>query len=319
MSITAKQIFEMTMDLIDERLDTGLIDEDATADYKARTPGILTTLQNELLPYSDTYKTFDLRRVPIEPVASVEEIVQHEESDINVVAPTKAYGYYFEADGPGTAYIEELVGSWNILETITINDNSYFEEYKGLITPDVSATSVRIRFSGNFYYNYTNVALYDKRFSGVEKVPEYKPYIKIDMPDDFKSISQIVTESYPNNYVKTVDYYWEKESELHVNRRFEGEIRVIYRPSPGPITSIDDTLVLDDVMAASVLPYGLGAKLMATENVSLGSYLQSIYDENKFRAVQDKPQPINPVEDVYDVTLGYRGSRNGNTKNKGWW
>lgn len=304
MSITAQTVFNLTMPLLDEIAT----EEDAVADYKERTPELLTILQNELLDYSDTYKTFSLSRVPINPVVSREIIVDYDEdNDNNIEAPAKAYAYYFESNGPGEAYIEESIGgSWVNLDTITITDTGTFTAYKGLITPSAEAISVRIRFGGNFYYNYTNVALYDKKFSVASKIPDYRPYIHIEMPANFKSISQVVAESYPSKYVKTVDYYWENESQLVINRKFEGEIRIIYRPVPIEVTSLDQELEVDANLAYKVLPFGLGALLMATENVSLGSFLQAKYEENKRMAKGNKPQPINNVEDLYDVTLSRR-------------
>ena len=48
MATTARQVFEYTMSLIDERLDTGLVDATSTAIFEKNTPYILTTLQDEL-------------------------------------------------------------------------------------------------------------------------------------------------------------------------------------------------------------------------------------------------------------------------------
>lgn len=44
----AQKIYDFTMALMDEMLDQGGVDVNSTKDYKARAPGILTILQNEL-------------------------------------------------------------------------------------------------------------------------------------------------------------------------------------------------------------------------------------------------------------------------------
>lgn len=48
MSVTALQIFNQSMDLMDKRSATGSIDVTKTNRYKVRTPNILTMWQNEL-------------------------------------------------------------------------------------------------------------------------------------------------------------------------------------------------------------------------------------------------------------------------------
>jgi hypothetical protein len=45
------------MSLIDERLETGVINADTTKVYAENTPFLLTMLQDELIPFSEYYKT----------------------------------------------------------------------------------------------------------------------------------------------------------------------------------------------------------------------------------------------------------------------
>lgn len=55
MATNAQQIFEMAMDLMDERSADGMIPAGDTAEYHNRTLSILNMLRGELYPYSDTY------------------------------------------------------------------------------------------------------------------------------------------------------------------------------------------------------------------------------------------------------------------------
>jgi len=57
MATTVNQVFEYAMSLIDERLDTGLVDATSTAIFKKNTPYILTMLQDELIESSNYTKT----------------------------------------------------------------------------------------------------------------------------------------------------------------------------------------------------------------------------------------------------------------------
>lgn len=52
---SAKNVFDLTMALMDELSDTGLSDTSDTREYKHRTLQILNILQGELYMYSDTY------------------------------------------------------------------------------------------------------------------------------------------------------------------------------------------------------------------------------------------------------------------------
>jgi len=57
MATLGNDVFEIAMSLIDERLDTGLVDATSTAIFKKNAPDILTTLQDELVQTSDYFKT----------------------------------------------------------------------------------------------------------------------------------------------------------------------------------------------------------------------------------------------------------------------
>lgn len=54
MAVTAKQVFDMAMVLIDEVQETGNIIPDQPEYYKAKALSLLTTLQTELLPLHKT-------------------------------------------------------------------------------------------------------------------------------------------------------------------------------------------------------------------------------------------------------------------------
>jgi len=62
MSVTAQQVYDITMSLIDERLDTGLVDTTSTAIFLKNAPYILTSLQDELIQDSDYYKTHTITK-----------------------------------------------------------------------------------------------------------------------------------------------------------------------------------------------------------------------------------------------------------------
>ena len=54
MAVTGQQVFELAMTLIDEVDDRGLINADDVEEYRGKSHNILTMLQAELLPNSQT-------------------------------------------------------------------------------------------------------------------------------------------------------------------------------------------------------------------------------------------------------------------------
>ena len=63
----AIEVFKETMAMLDEMTDTGELDTTSVADYKARTPYILTSLQNEIIGVENRYRKYNeyIRPVPI--------------------------------------------------------------------------------------------------------------------------------------------------------------------------------------------------------------------------------------------------------------
>jgi len=63
----AIEVFTQAMAMIDEISDTGELDTTSTADYKARTPYILTSLQNEIIGVENRFRPYSqyIRPVPI--------------------------------------------------------------------------------------------------------------------------------------------------------------------------------------------------------------------------------------------------------------
>lgn len=63
-STTAQWVFEAAMTLVDELNDSGEADHADTQEYKNKTLKFLNVLQNELYPYSDTYKRSNENKRP---------------------------------------------------------------------------------------------------------------------------------------------------------------------------------------------------------------------------------------------------------------
>lgn len=71
----AEDIFKITMAMIDEMLTSGDLDAEATAEYRAKAPYILTMLQNELIGIDNRYRIEEERVEPV-PIEDLNQTVQ---------------------------------------------------------------------------------------------------------------------------------------------------------------------------------------------------------------------------------------------------
>jgi len=301
--MTVNDIFEKAMSLMDERTETGIVDADATLIYKKNSPYILTILQNELLLIGDVYSTHEISRKSIQPIVGVLSVKEHDTDDETEISSTLGKAYYFEIDNPCTVYIEDYTTTWNTLVTITDTTATDFTAYKGVLTNTPGATKTRIRFSGDYYYNYRNVAIYDKTFEEESKVPNYGEYVKYSMPSDFSSISQIIDED--TDYEQLTDYHWEGKGDLYVPYSYTGNIKIVYRPVPSALSDADSVMQIDDVICNSILPYGLAREILATENAALSNYFGQRYDELKYTIRKPRPKSISKRTDINNVSLTF--------------
>lgn len=73
--MTGEQIFTITMAMIDEMTASGQLDENSVAEYRAKTPSILTMLQSELVAIENRYRTRENYIYPV-PIDSLDQTFQ---------------------------------------------------------------------------------------------------------------------------------------------------------------------------------------------------------------------------------------------------
>jgi hypothetical protein len=303
MATTAQQIFDITMALIDEVLDTGLISTADTVSYSAKTPSLLTLLQAELIKQGDIFSTYEISNNPVTNLlgyTSEFDILAFEGTEFIREANGSAKAYYFEVDRVGTVYVEDYNGAWNTLATVTTaNTPDGFTPYKGVVTPSSGATKSRLRFTGSYYYRTINRALFGIPFAVEADVPSYRPWIKKTMPTDFKSVSEIIEEFPDRQYANTATYKWEGRRDLYISYYFIGNVRIVYRPVPSMIAALTENMQLDDVTARTIVPYGLAAHLLLTENQDSASFFNERFEELKKTASKTPPSATEMIQNVY--------------------
>lgn len=137
----------------------------------------------------------------------------------------------------------------------------------------------------------------------VEKTFEYTKttqtgtdkYIAVEMPDDFFSASDVIDTQSNGNYIHTPFYKFEG-SKLYISNDYRGTLRIRYKPCPDPLTSLDDTLILDDNTAKTALVYYITAMLLLEENAEKANLYLQMYEEQR---IKRKPASFEPIYDVY--------------------
>jgi len=303
---TALDIFGLSMDLISKRSPNGTIDATKTASYRARSLGLLTLWQNIMSRTGDLYSTFEISNSPIPSLYGLITGFDIQEyaktiplADLTFETVGQAQSYYFEADGQGTAYIEDYTTQWNILATIVMPTVTNFTAYKGTVTPTNGAIKSRIRFSGPYYYRTLNRALFGIPLDPT-KIPDYKPWFKVTMPNDFKSVDTIIDEFPDRQYAKDSTYKWEGRKDLFINYYYVGKVRVVYKPVPIVISDLAQTLQLDEITSMSGAYY-LASHLLLIEDPASANFFQQMFEQLRLESNIKQPVSEAKIVDVYGI------------------
>lgn len=269
-------------------------------DYKLRINALTDIAQKEIATTAKRIRK--QQKITQKPIASQLpnplynfDIVQHLDSDI-IYSATGSKAYTFKVDNVSTVYIEESSNSgstWTTLSTIShTTPLNQFTEYKGLITLSNTSNLARIRFSGNYPYNFRDVALFAYTFPNVSAIPQYQNYNLYTMPSDFYQLNKITLKGNRddgNRYTPTADFYWEKRNVLAVNYYNVGEYVIDYYAYPTTINdSTSDLFELEiDIEAQEAIPYYVASHLMMDENGNINNKLYGIY-QGKLSNLDDK-------------------------------
>ena len=71
------------------------------------------------------------------------------------------------------------------------------------------------------------------------------------------------------------------------------------RPIAAPVVDFESPLDLDDVLAQTVLPYGLAAQLLLDENPASASFMQQRYEELLAMRSRDLPAASEDITSIY--------------------
>lgn len=305
MATTVQKIMFDVRALLDEYSDDGVVIGAAeVADINAKGVRFVDMAQKELFRTGNLYKTYKIVNKPY-----VNALGLHTGFDVVDYLGVAQYypqngvqaqAYYFEVDSDFTVEIEEFQGgSWVTLATVTavITQNT---AYKGKLTPTMPGNLIRMKFTGPYAYHHKNRALFNVPF---KTVPDYRPWVKYEMPADFRMVDVVIQEYQERQYSRDANYKWEGFRDLYVNYYFDGEMRVIYKPVPTEITNINQTLEIDDT-TCNAITYYVAAKLAPFENKNLVNFFEGRWNELKLESFIKMPSSEQAIVDVYGGFYG---------------
>lgn len=313
MSTTAQKIHEKAIALIDELSETGTIDANKTKEYGYRAPYLLDMWQKEMVKSGDFFKSYEkscYRKANLLGDLYSFDIIENT-GTAQVYTGVGANCFFIDVDGACTINLKEngsnLSGFYSlnngtataftgdITVTMPIGATS-FVSVKGVF----SATgTVTMTVNGTYYFRHCNRALSIYKYALATDVPDFRPFYKLTMPDDFKSRTQVI-EEYPSwQYDVNPATKWENGNELFVSFSYIGLVRVNYIPIPTEITSLAQTLEIDDITAQSGAFYLAEHYAMADQNTDLAKICRDKFQSLKFESMAKSPLSNEQIIDVY--------------------
>jgi len=316
MAESVRSIFSKVRALLNQYTEDGVqIPEADYIDLQTKSIPLADLCQKELYKVGRLFNTFEFENKPAPnllgnisnfnivdfPTVS-NGVITYNQYYPNESGVVGAKAYYFEVNRD-TAVVtieENQSGTWTTIHTPTITASiTNLTPFKGVITPVSANNAIRLKFSGTTHYKHVNRCLFSYPFA-LADIPDYTPWYKVTMPSNFRSISQI-TEEYPDRqYSKSSTYKWEGFKDLYVNYYYEGTVRVVYKPVPVTLTSIDDVLEIDDITAQAVVYY-IAARLAPFKKKELVPFFESKYAELKLESLSDNPVSETSIIDVYGL------------------
>ena len=203
---------------------------------------------------------------------------------------------FFECNGPATVTIDEkIAGVWNNLETINITSTvTALTEYRRLITASDPANTIRLRFTGDYAYDFRNYILYPYTWPTAADVQQHRPYFEVALASDYLKLNAVLAKRDTRQYVSFNQYtVRESDGKLVVDRYLAPlELLVQYWRKPvGPaftgVDTTDDLLTIDATdEAVHLVPLGVAAKVLLSEkDETAGMILQNLYEAGKVQLV----------------------------------
>jgi hypothetical protein len=125
-------------------------------------------------------------------------------------------------------------------------------------------------------------------------------WIRQDLPSNFKFIRDILFVT-DDGQLTEVEFRQFGHHEIYFYFKRNGTARLLYTPIPISITSLDQSLEIDDITATSGAYYLAEHYAIADQNTDLASLCRSKFKELKLEAYNPVPMTSGVIGDAYRV------------------
>lgn len=283
------------------------IPDGENADYLNRMNRFADTAQKEIAQVKKIHAVVNISNNPVKPQQGLLQgfdLKQYLPGNeiVDIYPGSKAY--YFEVDNVADIYIEErTVNGYVPLITINNTTKGKFTAYKGLIQASNPSADIRLRFSGDYVYNIRNKALFAYSFPTADDVPDYRPYLRHEMPADFMELNKVIQQTDPRSYKEMIAFYWEGKRTFILNYYDTGSFDIHYYKYPTSITSSTlDTYEFEvDTEAQELIPFFIAGHALMDENQTLGIQLLNEYQVKLSRLYTTDDFGITTITENYGM------------------
>lgn len=314
---TGQELFDRSMAVMDEMTESGTINAEDTAEYASKAPNLLDLWSKRMAKTAGKKKTFEIscfrRTNLLGDLNQLGKIIENN-GESQTYSAIGAHCFYVEVDGDCTLtfanYGEPISGKYSFnggeetefTGTIDIQvpeGTTSFLPIRGILT----GGNVTMTISGDYYFKHNNRTLSSYKYKSALDVPDFRPYYKVELPSDFISRSQIISEFPSWQYQEgSPSVKWEGDSDLYVMFSYEGLIRLVYTSIPAKITSLDQTIEYDETVAMSAVPYLVKHFARADMNDEIAGDAKQEFREMFADATTKAPLTPSEIADIYGVS-----------------
>lgn len=320
MAYTGQEIFERCMAVMDEMQTDGTLSTDDVAEYKAKAPMLLDIWSKRMAKSAGKKKTFEIscfRKKNLLGDVGQMGAIKENNGTTDEYTGKGANCFYLEVDGDCTITFSEdggtLSGKYSFnggaetdfTDSIAITvpaGTTSFLPIRGILSPASQTSTITMSITGTYYFKHNNRALCPYKYASADKVPDFKPYYKIDMPTDLISRTQIITEFPSWQYNEgSAAVKWENDNEMYVMFSYEGLIRINYVSLPVKITSLDQEIEYAENVAMSAVPYLVKHFARADMNDEMTSDAKEEFRQMFADASTKEPLSTTEIVDIYAI------------------
>ena len=256
--MTLKEGKTIAVQLIDEFSDNDKLTDDEDIELKLNNLFNVAQIEASInKPIKKAYKiTQNIPSNQISDKNTIDELYSHTDEDVVFKGIGKCY--HFMLKGNAKISIKQR-GMDDI--TIETKTNDEFKRYKGFTT---GTGEITITFTGEYYYQIKNVAIWNVRYQNITEIPNYQKFIEYELPDDFYKLEHV---EFNGKSMEQSENYDIKNRIFLVDNQNIGEYVIYYHAFPETITkdTNDDYEFEVDLDIQACLPYYVAGDVLKSD------------------------------------------------------